>query len=419
VFVRLVRQSLARSPRRKLITVAAVALASAIATAVFAVLLDIGDRVSRELRSFGANLLVRPKAAALAVEIAGVDYRPVSDAEFIPETDVPKIKNTFWQHNITAFAPFLGAPVEVGGQRTTLEGTWFRRRYGAGPPTGVRELNPTWRVEGGWIEDLQPDSSARELLAGAALARRVGIRVGDRLKVLGQEFLVRGVLSTGGDEENQLLTRLETAQQLAGRSGQVARVQVGALIKPDDDFARKDPARMTPAEYDRWYCTPYLGSIAFQIQEQIPAAAARPIRRVAQNEGRILRQIRLLMMLVSAAAMVTAALMIWSAMATTVLERRSEIAVMKAVGAQNGIIGALFAVEAGLQGAAGGALGAVAGVLVARSVSLQVFQSALQLSPVLPAVVILAAVAAALAGSAAPMRSALRLEVAPVLKEAA
>ena len=197
----------------------------------------------------------------------------------------------------------------------------------------------------------------------------------------------------------------------------MARIQVGALTKPEDAFARKDPQQMTPQEYDRWYCTPYLSSIAHQIQEQLPMAVARPVRRVDDNEGRVLSRVKLLMLLVSVAAMATAALMIWSAMASTVLERRSEIAIMKAVGAQNGLIAGLFAVEVGLQGLAGGLAGAAAGVGVARWVARQVFGAGLELAPALPLVVVLAAVGAALAGSAGPMRSALRVEVAPALRE--
>ncbi|MBI3666238.1 MAG: ABC transporter permease [Acidobacteria bacterium] len=421
MFVRLIRQSLARSPRRKLMTVAAVALASSITTAMFAVLLDIGDRVSRELRSFGANLLVSPKGAALPVEIGGVDYRPVADAAFIPEASIPKLKSTFWRHNITAFAPFLSLTVDLSGRKTVLVGTWFRRNYttegGVVLPTGVRDLNSTWRVEGNWIDDSRPDPVAREVLLGSALARRLNLQPGARLKLLNEDFLVHGLLVTGGEEENQVFTRLETVQLLSGRPGQVAHVQVGALTKPEDAFARKDRTKMTPEEYDRWYCTPYISSIAHQIQEQLPMAVARPIRRIAENEGRILSQVKLLMLLVSVAAMVTSALMIWSAMATTVLERRAEIAVMRAVGAQSGLIALLFAVEAAVEGAVGGALGAAAGVWLARRVSLEVFRSPLEFPALLPALVILAAVAVALAGSAAPTRTALRFEVAEVLRE--
>ena len=421
MFTRLIRQSVARSPRRKLMTVAAVALGSTITTAMLGVLLDIGDRVNRELRAFGANIEVTPKGAALAVEIGGIDYRPVADSSFIPESLLPRLKATFWQHNITNFAPLLAASIEATGVRAVVEGTWFRRVYtapgGETMVTGVRDLNPSWRIEGEWISDDTADPAAREVLVGSGLARRLNLRPGSRLELWGESFLVRGLLVTGGEEEDRVFTRLETVQHFTSRAGQVTRIQVGALTRPEDAFARKDRSKMTREEYDRWYCTPYISSIAHQIQEQMPMAAARPIRKIAENEGRILSQVKLLMLLVSAAAMAAAALVIWSAMATTVLERRREIALMKAVGAQNSLIGTLFAVEVGLQGAVGGVLGAAAGVGLAEVVCRQVFHSPLDLPPALVPVVIAAAVAVALAGSAAPMRSALGFEIAPVLRE--
>ena len=128
----------------------------------------------------------------------------------------------------------------------------------------------------------------------------------------------------------------------------------------------KIPKKMTPAEYDRWYCTPYVSSIAHQIEEALPMAVARPIRRVADNEGKVLDKIRGLMLLISMAALASAGLTVWSVMATTVLERRAEIAIMQATGAANWLVAALFAAEVAAEGAVGGLIGALAGVQLAR-----------------------------------------------------
>src|ERR1700675_2456070 len=99
MFLRLVADSFRRRPRHKLLTGAALALGMAVATAALSVSLDVGDRLSHEFRSLGANLLVTPQADSLPLEIGGVDYRP--------ESDLPKIKSVFWHNNITAFAPTL------------------------------------------------------------------------------------------------------------------------------------------------------------------------------------------------------------------------------------------------------------------------------------------------------------------------
>ncbi|MGD0363574.1 MAG: ABC transporter permease [Bryobacteraceae bacterium] len=420
MFLRFVSQSIRRSPRRKAMTVAAVAMGTAVATAMLGVMLDIGDRVNRELRSLGANLMVTPKAQSLPVEIGGISYRPVSSQDYIPEDQVRKIKSTFWQLNITGFSPSLQSVASLGGRNVPVEGVWFRRRFrgadGSMLEAGLRTVNGEWKVDGRWIDDGDRNDDAHDAMLGGAVARRLGVKPGDTLELFGQPFTVAGIVSTGGDEEDRIFVRLEVLQRLVGRPNQVDAVQVGALTKPEDEFARKNPAKMTPKEYDRWYCTPYISSIAHQIEEVLPMAAARPIWRVADNEGKVLGKIRGLMLLITLAALASAGLTVWSVMATTVLERRGEIAIMQATGAGNGLVAALFSTEVALEGAAGGLIGSWVGLLMAGWVGRAVFQTSLEIPGMLGPVVVGAAVLASIAGAAPPLRRALMLEPAVTLR---
>ena len=100
MFLRLVADSFGRRPRHKLLTGAALALGMAVATAALSVSLDVGDRLSREFRSLGANLIVTPAGDSLPVEIGGVDYRPVDEGAYLSEADLGKLKTIFWRHNI-------------------------------------------------------------------------------------------------------------------------------------------------------------------------------------------------------------------------------------------------------------------------------------------------------------------------------
>src|ERR1700688_267753 len=132
MFLRIVKDSFARQPRRKLLTAVALALATAVATATLSVALDVGDRLASEFRSLGANLLVTPQADALPLEIGGVDYRPVESGAYLPETELGKLKTIFWRNNVVGFAPFLDFPVSIsssGSQEISHEemiGTWYR-----------------------------------------------------------------------------------------------------------------------------------------------------------------------------------------------------------------------------------------------------------------------------------------------------
>jgi len=425
MFLRFVSQSIRRSPRRKAMTVAAVAMGTAVATAMLGVMLDIGDRVNRELRSLGANLMVTPKARSLPVEIGGISYRPVSSQDYIPEDQVQKIKSTFWQLNITGFSPSLKA---VGQARSLqrpprplpVEGVWFRRTLrgadGAPLEAGLRTVNGQWKVEGRWVDDRDRNDAALDAMVGGALARQLGLQPGATLILFSQPFTVVGIITTGGEEEDRVFVRLEVLQRLTSRPNQVDTVQVGALTKPEDEFARKDPSKMTPKEYDRWYCTPYISSIAHQIEEALPMAVARPIWRVADNEGKVLGKIRGLMLLITLAALASAGLTVWSVMATTVLERRGEIAIMQATGAANGLVAALFSTEVALEGAAGGLIGSWVGLLLAAWVGHAVFQTSLETPAMLGPVVVGAAVLASVAGAAQPLRRALMLEPAVTLR---
>lgn len=420
MFLRFVGESIRRSPRRKAMTIAAVAMGSAVATAMLGVMLEVGDRVNRELRSLGANLVLLPKSQVLPVQIAGVSYQPVTQDDFIPQALLPKIKSIFWQLNITGISPSLKATAKVGNADVPVEGVWFLRPFrtpdGSFLRTGLRALNSAWKVEGRWIDDGNPDDRDRQCMLGGALARRLGVRPGDTVQLFGESFTVSGLLLTGGDEEDRAFVRLELLQRLIHREGRVNSVQVGALTKPEDGFARKDPKKMTPAEYDRWYCTPYISSIAHQLQEVLPMAVAKPVWRVADSEGRLLGKIRGLMWLICMAALASAGLTVWSVMATTVLERRSEMAIMQATGGSNGSIAALLLAEVAVEGILGGLIGALAGIRLAQWVGTSVFQGPAELPMLLVPLVIFVAIAVAIAGAAQPLSRSLSLQPAATLR---
>src|SRR5437899_7828883 len=111
MFLRIVRESFARTPRRKVLTAAALALGMAVATGTLSVVLDVGDRLALEFRSLGANLLVTPQAAALPLEIGGVDYRPVVAGSYLSEAELGELKTIFWPNSIIGVAPSREAPL--------------------------------------------------------------------------------------------------------------------------------------------------------------------------------------------------------------------------------------------------------------------------------------------------------------------
>src|SRR5579864_9799997 len=180
MFWRLVYQSFRRQRRRKLLAGAAITFGVAVATAMIAVAINIGDKMNRELRSFGANIIVYPQDEALNVQVGDLTLQPARDNARLREADLPKIKGIFWRHNILGFAPFLSVRGQLrpGNQEprpVDVIGTYFNKTLKFGSDsftTGVRTTHPWWRVEGTFPAD-EPSpgtvNNTPEVLIGAQL----------------------------------------------------------------------------------------------------------------------------------------------------------------------------------------------------------------------------------------------------------
>jgi putative ABC transport system permease protein len=426
MFFLMLRQSFFRGRRRKALATLTIVLAASLITALMNISIDVGDKMSKEMKSYGANITLVPRSENIPLEIGGVDYNPLQGQVFLEEKDLPRIKEIFWHNNIVGFAPFLKLTAELAGEgRVSLLGTTFDQPVAiAGDEefrTGVRIVNPYWQVEGAWPDDGDPAG----ILAGATLARSMGWKTGDRIqvRVAGEPprqalFTIRGLLSSGGPEDAGLVAPLAVVQELAGLAGKVQSVSVSALTVPEDTLSRKarhSAEAMSTAEYDRWYCTAYVSSITHQIEEAIPNASARPIWQVAAGEGAVVNKIQLLMIVVTIAAFIASGLGISSLMVTTIMERSREIGLMKALGAADWEVYLLFLSESAVVGVVGGLLGCAAGAGLSQVIGLSVFGSTVAFSPVVIPVNVAISVMIALAGSLMPSRLITKLHPAEVL----
>jgi putative ABC transport system permease protein len=431
MFLRVLGDSLLRQKRRKGVALAAVALGTTAATALAAIGLDVGDRINRELKSFGANLVVLPRGGSGSVVVGGEDLAALSVPAYLPADEIMKVKDNFWKNNILGFAPILDVPARVAGRRIVLRGAWFERAAAVpGDPTegtaaaltGLRVMNPYWSVEGRW-----PDEPARPeapgVLVGRALAQALGLRPGDPVTITIGETRrtaeATGILSAGGDEDGMALAPLEWVQAGAGLPDRLSRVLVTALTTPENavwERLGKNPRDLPPAEFEKWTCTPFVSSIAYEIERSWPGSETRVIRRVASAEGAILARSSGLMTLVAILAGFGAALTVSAALTTGVLERRVEIGLLKAMGAGDGQVVALFLAEASAIGLLGGVLGAGAGAILARALSAGVFGAPVSIRPIVLPLAVALALVITLVGSLLPARRIAGFRPAEVLR---
>ena len=417
MLARMLFQSWRFGIKRKLLAIITIFLAAGLVSALLAVSIDIGDKMAKELKSYGANILVEPASnAALPDELS--HSSSLSSQDFLDEKELPNIKDIFWRNNIVGFAPLLSANVQVtkSSQHSTalsapktinVLGTFFDHNIAVPDEedyhTGQRIISPYWKVEGEWVDDLNNDfGEVVPALAGEQLAKSNGWKIGDKLSLSytndngeSQQSAVeiKGILSTGGTEDNQLVMPLSAAQNLLGLEGKVQSVRVSALTVPENDLSRKARANIDALDaeaYDRWYCTAYVSSISHQLEEAISGAMVRPIWQVAASEGVVIGKIQLLLAVVTFAALIAAAMGIASLMSAGIIERSKEIGLMKALGAYQWQITLLFYCEAVLSALVGGIFGCLAGWGLAKFIGAALFGAPLDFAwIVVPCVLVL------------------------------
>ena len=455
MFFRLLLESFRRQRRRKLLAGLAIFLGTTAVTAMLALATTIGDRIHAELAVYGANIVVTPQAASLAVNIGGTDIHPTTGNAYLHESDLIKLQTIFWHNNITAISPEMhmdgmlvvrntatGRPFDprviwrwndprmtgLGASPVTAVGYWFHHPFGS-MMTGAPPLHPWWKLEGRWpSEQAIPPThgqSAQEIVLGSALAQRLGLRIGDWISMGNElEGNVVGIVTTGDATGQQILYPLDaTYGVLPASTGKpeidLDRIEIAARTRPEDAFARANPDTLSPKQRDLWYCRPYANSIAYQIREAIPGSDAQQVRRVEQSEGNVLRRISGLMALIAAAALISAGFAVSAAMATAVLERRAEIGLMRSLGASQSRIATLFYVEAALLALFAGSLGYLAGSALAATLGARIFPGAAPaptFNPVLLPIIAGLALLVAIAGSTPAIRSALQLNPSTILR---
>jgi len=389
MFSLILRRSLGQRKARVAIAVVAVMMGASIASALLMVSLDIRDKVGYEFRSYGANILLVPESESISISIGDVDYGSVTEQSYIDEKDLPKIKDHVWGENVLGYAPYLYSVVYVGDQVAILTGTWFDQ---------VQKISPWWEVEGHWIDDR---NDTTRTMVGTTVARILDLELGDTLDIAynnsgnlsTSQLTVAGIVTTGGSEDNQIFVNLGLAQELTRRQGKVNTVQVSALCI------------QCPVD-----------TMAATIEEQLPGVEAKTVKQVTTAEMNLLEKLEQLMLLVTALALMASALGVSTTMTSSVMERTTEMGTMKALGSPDSRIALLFLCEGLIIGILGGLLGFGVGVVFAKYLGQSVFSATIapRLSVALAAIGL--SVGVTLAASILPVRRALSIQPALVLR---
>jgi putative ABC transport system permease protein len=358
---RLVGATLSRRPGLVGLAVLAVALGAAVTSALLLVSGDIGDQLSRELRSLGPNVVLAPPLG----ERAG----------YLDERDV---RARLAAVNVQG-APLLYVTAEVEGRRVEL--------VGADLPI-ARALHPSWSIGAG--ADGAIGYAGHELLKKLAVAPGAPLRV--RFGGRTVTWRAGAPLTAGGANDAAWWVPLADLQQLAGLEERVSVAEVRVGGGPRD--AERVAARLA----------------------QDGRVRAEVLHALAATEAGLLARTRRLMTLVTAAALIAAFLCAFGTLTDLALERRREIALMKSLGATRRHFMRMLVAESLVIGTVGGLAGIALGQTLARLIGRRVFDAAITPRWEVAPLVLAISIAVATLSALGPLRRVLAIEPAAVLK---
>jgi putative ABC transport system permease protein len=373
VFARLLSRGLWQRKSRAFVALSALTVAATLTAALLNLYLDAQRKIRSEFSRYGPNLMLTPRAGA------------ASAGELLEANLAQRIKDELVPGKLTAVAPYLFAVVQAKEESVVLAGTWpdqFARLEGfeleaGSPPPG----------------DGQPDA----VWVGVAVAERFKIQPGDSLTLgyAGAEhtFRVTGILSTGAAVDNQILADLGQTQALANSPGKVNVI----LARADGEA---DQVEQTAAT----------------LKTRFPAAAVNPIRQVTQAEFRVVRRIRWALIGTTLVVLVVTCLCVLSTMTALAFERRRTVGTLKALGATETRLAALFLGEAALLAIIASGIGFFGGIILAHWLGETLFAARVTLRWATLPLVTAVTVAVALLGTLFPLRLVRRTEPAVILR---
>ncbi len=364
--LRLLRATLWRQPGTVAIAVLAVAIGASVACALLHVARDVSRQLTHELRALGPNLMV------------------------VPALD-PGTGGTALLDEATGRARLARAGLDGAGLLLVSALHQGRPLAIVGADlAAARRLHPSWRIGPGGAGSL----------IGVRLARALQLAPGDTLvadyhaadgRPRRLALTIGATLESGAADDEAWWVPLGDAQALAGLEGRVSLFQA-RLPSPGDE------ARMVAAI------------------ERGGGVRAVVVHALSSTEADLFARMRRLMGWVTFGVLLSAGLCAFGTLTDLALERRREIALLKALGASRPEIVRQFGMESLAVGLLGGFLGWWWGVGAAQVIGREVFRAAIAIQWLLFPLVLGLSVAVAMAASVGPIRFALALDPAPALK---
>ncbi|MBZ5646733.1 MAG: ABC transporter permease [Acidobacteriia bacterium] len=360
MFLRLLTQPTLVRRGRTLTALLAVVVAASVATATLNLYTDVQAKLHKEFRSYGANVVVTAR-----------------DGQSLPSDALSRIDSLLAGHGMAVPYSYVVAKTS-DGTPIVAAGVDFER---------VRRLNNWWSVTA-W-----PSGSGQGLVGVRALAALSSRDKNFKLIFNNHpvNFAATGILKTGSGEDSRVYLALDEFVAWSGVPTSTIEIAVtGSTVEISQMIAK--------------------------IAEAVPGAKVEPVRQIVEAEGRVLNKTRLALLASTLLIVLTAALCMLATLTASVLDRRKDFAVMKALGASERTVNAVFAAEAATLGALGAVLGFLAGLGIAFLIGRLNFNAAVSPRFAIFPAVLLGSVLVSLGSALVPLALLKRVQPATILR---
>lgn len=369
--IKTILSSLIRRRSRIIIALLGVAIGATVLLGMVTLCFDIPRQMGQEFRSYGANLLLMP----------------ANNQPTMSMSDVQKAVSLLPQDKLLGVTPFRYEAVRVNQHPYTIVGTNFNQ---------VTKTSPYWHIEG------RLPQKSHEVMIGTDIANFANLNVGSEISISGkskqdsrfdEELTITGIVKTGRAEDNFIFVDLHDLEQFFEESDQAEVVEVSITASQNElkDYIDTIKSQSTTIE-------PHL------------------IKWVTQSETSVLGKLSSLLYLVTLVVLVLTMICVATTMMTVVMERRKEIGLKKAIGANNKSIAKEFLAEGLVLGITGGIIGVICGLIFAQVISSNVFGRSIIIEfYLIPSTILISAIVTVIA-CLIPVKRALDVEPALVLR---
>ena len=392
MYLKMILSSFIRRKSRMFVALLAVVIGATIMSGLITIYFDIPRQLGKEFRSYGANFVCLPNEGK------------------ITQQDYDKLKTLIKDKNVVGIAPYRYETTKINQKPYILAGTDM---------DGAKKNSPFWYIEGQWVKNGDEDN----VMVGKEIAKTLGLSIGDKIKVegvkhgksavassvsdsaqkskeknTGDDFYeasltVKGIVTTGGKEESFIFLNLEKLNKIV------------------EDYTKIDSIECSIESNHV-----ELEKLAKDINKQIPNMIGSTVKRVTQSQDTVLSKLTALILLVNVVILILTIISVSTTMIAMIAERKKEIGLKKALGAHNKEIIMDFIGESVLLGLVGGFIGVILGFEFAQRVSLSVFGRTITFQYLLIPVIMLISVLVTTIGSMIPVRKAIEIDPAIVLK---